>query len=238
MTIEHFKNILVIDIETVASHKYFEELDERFQKLWEKKAKRIAPDLTPKQAFEERAGIYAEFGKIVVISLGIFFKDENGKLSLRVKALANDDEKKLLIDFNELINKKLKHKKIQFVAHNGKEFDFPYIARRMLINGLTLPIPLQLQNKKPWEINHIDTMQLWRFGDFKNFTSLDLLAAVFGLSTSKDDIDGSQVNHVYYQDNDLERIAHYCNKDVALTAQVYLSLIGENPIPKENITIL
>lgn len=236
----NLSNLMVIDIETVASHATFEELPEVLRPLWEKKAARISPDETAKDAFEEKAGIYAEFGKIVVIGIGFFTaqKSEDGKEEqiFRVKSLASDNEKELLENFIKIVEKFGKN--LQFIAHNGKEFDFPYLCRRMLINGLDIPYALDISGKKPWEVNHIDTMHMWKFGDYKSFTSLSLLAAVFGLATSKDDIDGSEVNGVYYKEKDLNRIAVYCTKDVILTGQLFLRMQNLPIIKEENIIVV
>lgn len=236
----NLSNLMVIDIETVASYATFEELPEVLQSLWEKKAARVSPDDTAKDTFEERAGIYAEFGKIIVIGIGFFTtqKDENGQEEqvFRVKSLASDNEKQLLEEFIKIVEKFGKN--LQFVAHNGKEFDFPYLCRRMIINGLDIPYSLDISGKKPWEVNHIDTMNMWKFGDYKNFTSLSLLAAVFGLATSKDDIDGSEVNRVYYKEKDLNRIAVYCTKDVILTGQLFLRMQNLPIIKDKNIVVV
>jgi DNA polymerase elongation subunit (family B) len=222
------KQLLFLDIETAASTATFEDLSEGMQKAWERKAKRISRDeeADPAALYTERAGIFSEFGKIITISVGVFQEaDERaGTYKFRVKAIANDDERLLLEEFKKVMQNFRKGSGI-LVGHNGKEFDFPYIARRMLVHGIDLPEGLQLWGKKPWEIHHIDTMELWKFGDYKNFTSLDLLAQLFGLPTSKDNIDGSQVNTVYYnEEGGLSRIAHYCNKDVILTARLFLRL--------------
>lgn len=245
MSLEH---LLFLDIETVAGAKHYDDLPERMQQLWAKKAssllrKESPNDLTAKDIYE-RAGIYAEFGKIVSIALG-FFKKDDGELQLRIKDISLHDEKALLKEFKSLIDSSFakgipsdKSKTLKLCAHNGKEFDFPYMARRMIVNGIKLPDCLNLAGKKPWEIPHIDTMDLWKFGDYKNFTSLDLLAAILDIPTSKDDIDGSQVNEVYYRQNDLERIGHYCKKDVAVLAQVYLKLVQAEPIRQDQIVIL
>ena len=243
MNLEH---LLFLDIETVAGAKHYDDLPERMQQLWAKKASFLTPkrdDLTASELYE-RAGIYAEFGKIVSIALG-FFKKDGGELQLRIKDISLHDEKALLEEFKLLIDSSFAKgtpsgnlKTLKLCAHNGKEFDFPYIARRMIINGIKLPNCLNLAGKKPWEIPHIDTMDLWKFGDYKNFTSLDLLAAILDIPTSKDDIDGSQVNEVYYRQNDLERIGHYCKKDVAVLAQVYLKLVQAQPIRQDQIVIL
>ncbi len=180
------------------------------------------------------AGIYSEFGKIVCISVGfIFFKEKH--MHFRTKSFAGDDEKQLLIDFVALIKKFCSTKDHTVCGHNIKEFDVPYMCRRMLIHGLALPPLFQISGKKPWEINFIDTLELWKFGDYKNYTSLKLLTAVFGIPTPKDDIDGSQVAQVYYQEKNIQRIAQYCQKDVLATAQVFLRINGMDTIKEENI---
>ena len=218
-----FSEVLFLDIETVPAVPTYKGLDERMQKLWDKKAEKIKKEAsdTPESIYD-RAGIYAEFGKIIVISVGFLNGNE-----FRIKSFYGDDEKMLLEEFAELLNRYYNYPDSMLCAHNGKEFDFPYIARRMIINGIDLPLILQMAGKKPWEIRHLDTMELWKFGDYKNYTSLDLLTAVFNIPTPKDDIDGSMVGKVYWEDNDLERIRQYCQKDVLAIAQLmrrYLNL--------------
>ena len=227
----NISKILFLDIETVPMVKEFEMLQENFKKLWEKKAGYLKKedDDTPEKLFN-RAGIYSEFGKIVCISVG-FIKNKE----FRVKSFYGDDEKILLSEFSGLLNKHYSGADSLLCAHNGKEFDYPYIARRMIINGLQLPSILNIAGKKPWEVAHLDTMELWKFGDYKNYTSLDLLAAIFGIATPKGDIDGSQVAEVYYKDKDLERIAKYCQRDTLTVAQILLSYIGKPIIKEEDI---
>jgi DNA polymerase elongation subunit (family B) len=229
------ENLLVLDIETVRSNNTYEEMSERLQAQWDRKSNflRSEEEESPKELYEDRAGIYAEFGKVVSISVG-FFTYVGPELSLRVKALYNDDESILLNDFNELLQK-FDSKNLTLCGHNGKEFDFPYLCRRMLINNIKLPPVLDTSGKKPWEVNHIDTMEMWKFGDRKNFTSLELLATLFDIPTSKDAIDGSQVSTVYYDEQDLEKIAKYCSKDVVVTAQLLLKLNQQPIIKEENI---
>jgi uncharacterized protein YprB with RNaseH-like and TPR domain len=226
-----FSQVLFLDIETVPAVPTYQNLSERMQKLWDKKAAKISKDEsdTPESIYD-RAGIYAEFGKIIVISVGFL----NGH-EFRLKSFYGDDEKLLLEEFAELLNRYYNYPDSMLCAHNGKEFDFPYIARRMLINGIDLPLILQMAGKKPWEIRHLDTMELWKFGDFKNYTSLDLLTAVFDIPTPKDDIDGSMVGKVYWQDKDLERIREYCQKDVLAIAQLMRRYLNQPLIKEENI---
>ncbi len=210
--------MLFLDIETVSQKSDFSELSERMQALWNKKA-----DMIRKQGEEElssadlynRAAIYAEFGKIVCISVG-FIKGD----TLRIKSFYGHDEAKLLSDFADLLNKHYRGNDCALCAHNGKEFDFPYIARRMIINGIELPKILDVAGRKPWETQFIDTMELWKFGDYKNYTSLELLCAILDIPTPKDDINGSQVGEVYWKENDIERIKTYCQKDVISVAQI------------------
>ena len=232
------ENLLVLDIETVRSHKLYEDMPERLQAQWDRKSTFLRADdnESPKELFEDRGGIYAEFGKVVAISVG-FFNYVGAELSLRVKALYNEDETLLLNEFNDILQK-FNDKNLTLCGHNGKEFDFPYLCRRMLINNIKLPAVLDTSGKKPWEVNHLDTMEMWKFGDRKNFTSLELLAALFDIPTSKDAIDGSQVSTVYYEENDLQKIAKYCSKDVVVTAQLLLKLNQQSTIKEENIHLI
>jgi predicted PolB exonuclease-like 3'-5' exonuclease len=229
-------DMIVMDIETAPLTHQFDELPERLQAQWERKAKRIAPEKTGEEVFFEKAGIFSEFARVVCISVGIYRFSKEGELTLRIKTFSNEDEKQLLMDFIQLLREKFKPENIRFVAHNGREFDIPFLARRMFINGLLpLPYPFELRFRKPWEVQHYDTLDLWKFGDVKNSITLELLATVLGVETSKDDIDGSQVADVYYNEKDLARIAHYCSKDVAVTAQVFLLLTGFPPLLPQNI---
>ncbi|NOY50821.1 MAG: 3'-5' exonuclease [Chlorobi bacterium] len=229
------ENVLFLDIETVPGYSGFNELPERMKKLWEKKAEQLrrgSPDETA-DALYDRAGIYAEFGKIVCISCGFM----NGK-EFRLKSFYGDDEKILLEEFAEMLNKHFDAPYNLLCAHNGKEFDFPYIARRMLVNMIKLPDILNLAGKKPWEVRHLDTMELWKFGDYKHYTSLELLAAIFDIPTPKDDIDGSMVGNVYWVDNDLERIAKYCVKDVLTIMQLLRKYQGMKLLSEDDIEVI
>jgi predicted PolB exonuclease-like 3'-5' exonuclease len=226
-------NLMVIDIETVPQYKSFNEVPEHFQNLWDLKTQHQRKEETAED-FYERAGIWAEFGKIICISVGIFTNGRN--VGLRVKSFASHNEKELLEKFSALLASQ--PASLILCAHNGKEFDFPYICRRMLVNGLKIPNQLELSGKKPWEIYHLDTMELWKFGDHKNFTSLSLLTAIFNIPTPKDDIDGSMVGKVYWVDNELERICIYCQKDVVATAQLLRRYRSEELITDEFITIV
>jgi uncharacterized protein YprB with RNaseH-like and TPR domain len=227
--------VLFIDIETVPAVAEFSQLDPKFKSLWEKKAeqlRRYDPDSTPDQIYE-RAGIYAEFGKIVCISSGF-----HSGSTLRVKSFYGDDETILLKEFADLLNSHFDTAYHLLCAHNGKEFDFPFIARRMLICGIELPEILNLAGKKPWEVKHLDTMELWKFGDFKHYTSLSLLTAVFDIPTPKDDIDGSMVGHVYWVEKDLDRIVNYCQKDVVAITQLLRRYKGMPLIKETDIVII
>lgn len=227
--------ILFLDIETVPSSPSYNDLSDLFKLLWDKKAVHLKKDseLSPEELYKQ-AGIYAEFGKIVCISVGYFAKERN----FRVKSFYGKDEKNLLHDFCTLVNSHFNHSDHLLCAHNGKEFDFPYIARRLLINEMEIPRMLDIAGKKPWEVNHLDTMEMWKFGDYKSFVSLNLLAAVFGIPTPKDDIDGSQVGDVYWQDGDLKRIATYCSKDVLTVAQIFLKYRGESLLQEQEYLFL
>jgi len=231
-----YKNLLVIDIETASDHADYEEMNERFKALWDKKSSTLQNprELPTEELYSDKGAIYAEFGKVICISVGIFTKDKNG-YGLRIKSIALESEYENLMAFKQLLESKFDSKLLRLIAHNGKEFDFPYLCRRMLVHGIPIPAAMDVRDKKPWEIHHLDTMDLWKFGDRKNFTSLDLLAALFQVPSSKDDIDGSMVNKVYHVDNGLQRIAEYCRRDVMVTAQVFLRLFGLPVIDENNI---
>ncbi|HUX59224.1 MAG TPA: 3'-5' exonuclease [Bacteroidales bacterium] len=228
------EDVLFLDIETVPGVSSFELLETPMQALWEKKSKQFrSADQTAGEAYE-RSGIYSEFGKIICISVGLI-KGKN-PLSLRLKSFYGEDEKLLISDFSSMLTKFSKtNRESLLCAHNGKEFDFPYIARRMIINGLIIPEILDNAGKKPWEIKLLDTMDLWKFGDYKNYTSLDLLTSILGIPTPKDDIDGSMVAGIYYNDKDLDRIVRYCEKDVLAIAQVLLRFMNLPGIIDDNI---
>ena len=217
------ERVLFLDIETVPNYPSFDEVPETEQYLWDKKTKFQRKEDISASDFYERAGVMAEFGKIICISIGMLEKNE----SLRIKSFAGHDERKLLEEFGTIFNSP-RLREVILCAHNGKEFDFPWIARRFLINGMQPPKPFQLFGKKPWEIPHLDTMELWKFGDYKSFVSLELLAHLFGIPTPKDDIDGSMVSSIYYIEKDLPRIVTYCEKDVLTLANVFRRMRQED----------
>ena len=237
--LEHIKigNILFLDIETVPQYPSFEEAPETYRTFWEKKSEYLGREgETPKELFQ-RAGIYAEFGKIICISSGMIGIQDDKRV-FRVKSYFGDDEKVILLAFSDMIVRLCQKREIELCAHNGKEFDFPYVARRMLINGIKLPVLFDIAGKRPWEVKHLDTLDLWKFGDHKHYTSLDLLASVFNLESPKSDIDGSKVAHVYWVDKDLKRIVRYCGRDVITMAQIMLHYKEEEPLNPQEIIIL
>jgi 3'-5' exonuclease len=217
------ENFLIIDIETVSAQKDFDCLNADWKKLWEEKVKHsLHENLTAENYYPQRAGIMAEFAKVICISMAYFRKD-GAHYQLRVKSFAGHDEKELLQNFVKTVDQlEASNNKWCFTGHNIKEFDIPFICRRLLINGLPIPVYLDFQNMKPWETNMVDTFQYWRFGDYKNFTSLKLLAAAMNVPSPKDDIDGSMVGEVYWKENNLDRIAVYCQKDVSTVANIIL----------------
>lgn len=231
-------NILFLDIETVSQYPIFEDVPDDWKQLWEAKAGFLLRNNEGETvgSIYNRAAIYAEFGKIVCISCGIINGNgENKKIVL--KSFMGHDEKELLQQFTDMLRRWAVDQYKYLCAHNGKEFDFPYLCRRLIINGLPIPPVLNIAGKKPWEIAHLDTMELWKFGDFKSFTSLNLLAHTLGIPTPKDDIDGKMVGEVYWKEKNLTRIATYCQKDVVTVAQIYLRFNGESLILPENIEI-
>ncbi|MCA1756792.1 MAG: 3'-5' exonuclease [Bacteroidales bacterium] len=219
--------VLFIDVETVPVAPVYDDMPAELKPFWDRKAGQISRDeSTPGEMFE-RAGIYSEFGKIITISAGVLTRAGEGR-GLRIKSFYGDNEKLLLEEFAGMVNSFSKGKEALLCAHNGKEFDFPFIARRMLINGLPVPAILDNAGKKPWEINLLDTMELWKFGDYKHYTSLALICTLLGIPTPKDDIDGSQVAGIYYNEGDIKRIALYCEKDVIALTRLFLRLRGDD----------
>ena len=222
--------ILFLDIETVPQVYRFQELNDTSRSLWSKKTKYLQEkDQLSAEEVYEKAGIYAEFGKIICISVG-FLIQAKGEMQIRLKSFSSMNEKKLLQGFIDLLNTHYNHNSYILCAHNGKEFDFPYISRRLLVNEMKLPILLNNAGKKPWEINNIDTLELWKFGDYKHYTSLELLTNIFNIPTPKDDIDGSQVAKIFYEDKDIDRIINYCEKDVVATIQLFQKYRGQDLI--------
>ncbi len=232
----NIEEILFIDIETVPIAPEYAELTEKWKELWEHKMQYYIDNGESAGGLYERAGIYAEFGKIICISAG-YVTQKMGEPFFRVKSFYDDDEKKLIANFFNAWEKFSKNGKRRLCAHNGQEFDFPYISRRALVNGLKLPKILNVSGAKPWEIKDllIDTLQLWKFGDYKHYTSLSLLCELFNIPTPKDDIDGSQVAGIYWGDGDIDRIIRYCEKDALAVANLLLKYKGEKIIPFENM---
>lgn len=239
------QNILFLDIETVPQQSDYNKLNDDWKGLWTAKANvllRNREEETPESIYE-RAGIYAEFGKIICISCGVIQGRENSR-KLVIKSFAGSDEKELLKNFSDMLNKwsppamAAPGNDVKYLcAHNGKEFDFPYICRRLVINSLPVPPLLSIAGKKPWEVHHLDTMELWKFGDYKSYTTLNLLAHSLGIPTPKDDIDGSMVAKVYYEENNLNRIVTYCQKDVVTLAHIFLRFMGETALPADAVEI-
>lgn len=226
-------NILFLDIETVPQNEFFGDLVEETQELYAEKTQYQRKDEITPDEFYERAGIWAEFGKIICISVG-YFTIKNAERQFRTKSIIGD-EKELLEEFNNLINTHFSNPAFVFCGHNIKEFDIPYLCRRMLINGIQIPEKLQLFGRKPWEIPHLDTLELWKFGDYKHYTSLKLLTHVLGIPSPKEDIDGSEVRNVYYNEKDINRIKKYCERDVIAVAQVLLRMRNESVLSEDEI---
>lgn len=229
--------ILFLDIETVPVHYSYKELNDAGQKLWADKTRWVQQreEKSPEEVYE-RAGIYAEFAKVVCVSVG-FFKDEGDNRTFRIKSFSGDDEKEVLLDLAEVLRRYFHSNGGLLCAHNGKEFDFPFLARRYLINRLRLPKVLDLSGKKPWEVSHLDTMDLWKFGDYKHYSSVALLTYTLGLPSPKDDINGADVARVYYEEKGLDRITTYCEKDVVAIARILLRFKGEEDLEDDQIVL-
>jgi uncharacterized protein YprB with RNaseH-like and TPR domain len=226
------ESVLFLDIETVPEQACYDGLSENQKALfaaktaYQRRAKNEDGSTCPPEDFYERAGIWAEFGKIICISVG-YFASLEGKRSFRVKSFFGSDEKQLLLEFKTLLDTHFSQRNHFLCGHNAKEFDFPFLARRMIVHRIDLPQKLCLFGKKPWEIPHLDTLELWKFGDYKHYTSLKLLTHLLGIPSPKEDLDGSQVASVYYEQKDLKRIVAYCERDTVAVAQVYLRFNNE-----------
>lgn len=230
------KNLLVIDIETVSLSPTFAELADELKPYWQRKAFFLNREQEDEDSFFFRkATLHAEYAKVLAIGVGYFLMEEDGTVKFRCKAIHGESEKEVLLQFKELIETRFETKKLQFVSHNGKEFDYPFLCRRMLIHQIPLPHPLQLSGKRPWQIEHWDTMDMWQFGDSKRYTSLRLLATLFELPILGEEIDGSKVNDFYYRQKDEQPIFYHCREDVILTARVFLRLQGLADLPEINI---
>jgi uncharacterized protein YprB with RNaseH-like and TPR domain len=229
----NLEHILFLDIETVPEHPNFNDLDAEEKALWEQKTVYKRKDEFTAEEFYDRAGIWAEFGKIICISVG-YFANKGDLRNFRTTSFYGE-EAHLLKEFKELLESHFNRPHHVLCAHNGKEFDFPYIARRMIINRILLPFKLDLFGKKPWEIAHLDTLELWKFGDYKHYTSLKLMTKILGIPSPKDDIDGSQVRNVFYEENNIDRIIVYCEKDVIAVAQILLRLRNESLLDDDEI---
>ena len=228
MTKIDIEKILFLDIETAPLVYEYKYLDEAAKELWDKKWQ-YNKEISPEQHYS-KAGIYAEFSKVIVIGLGYYNQNK-----FRVKTIASANEMEVLTQFSELLKQHFNTTSHLLCAHNGKEFDFPFLCRRFLINNLPLPKTLQIHGLKPWEVKHIDTMDLWKFGDIKNYSSLSLLAHVFGIPSPKDDMDGSMVGKTFYEENNLDKIANYCKKDVITLARIYRRFAGLGNLNEDDI---
>ncbi|WBX73727.1 3'-5' exonuclease [Tenacibaculum pacificus] len=228
------ENILFLDIETVPEKEFFSDLSEEKQKLYALKTEYQRKEDIEAVDFYHKAGIWAEFGKIICISVG-YFVNKSSENQLRITSFSGDDEERILIDFKKLLDTHFNKEKQLLCAHNGKEFDFPYIARRVIINRIELPKKLNLFGKKPWEVPHLDTLELWKFGDYKHYTSLNLLTAILDIPSPKQDINGSEVAKVYYKEKNLPKIVSYCERDTIAVAQLLLRFSNKPLISNESI---
>ena len=232
--IPNLHEILFLDAETAPQYKSYDDMPERMQKLWDKKFDAVRKiegydeSVTSREKYYDR-NVFAEFNKTVCLTVGMLY-DKNTKL--KVKSFYGHDEKKLLIDFIELLKKpEIK----TLCAHNGKEFDFPLLCKRMIIHGIHIPPILQISGKKPWEISLLDTKEMWKFGSYKDSVSLDLLAAVLGIPSPKDELKGADVAKAYWIEDRIEDIKNYCERDVKTLANIALRISGNEIVSDENI---
>lgn len=230
-------DVLFLDIETVPKLSDFENLDTYEKELWqEKKGKNKTEEETAADYYFNNAGIFAEFGKIICISVG-WIKEEGIFSTFELQSFYGDNEQVLLQEFTAFLKQRVATtRNLSLSGHNIREFDVPYICRRLIMNNLKLPEYFEnLQTKKPWEAGLLDSMDWWKFGDYKNYISLKLLAFCLEIPSPKDDISGKDVGKVYWQEKGLERIKTYCQKDVLTVAQILLKLKGLSLISESNI---
>ncbi|CAI8300706.1 MAG: Uncharacterised protein [Flavobacterium sp. SCGC AAA160-P02] len=227
-------NVLFLDIETVPQKQFWSDVPKTTKELYAQKTAYQRKENISSEDFYERAGIWAEFGKIICISVAYFTEREKHRY-LRVHSFYGDHEKQILLDFKKLLDTHFNKSTHLLCAHNGKEFDFPYIARRMIIHQIELPSKLNLFGKKPWEVPHLDTMEMWKFGDFKHYSSLQLLTSTLGIPSPKEDIQGNDVARVYYKEKNIERIVRYCENDTIAIAQLLLRFNNDQLIEKDKI---
>jgi len=232
----NLSKVIFIDVETVSQKKSYTQLNKKWKTLWDKKSSYFLEEEQLPEDIYNRAGIYAEFGKVICISVGLY-REINGKRVFRIKSFFGDEEKTILEGFCDLLQKHFSLADYLLCAHNGKEFDFPFLARRILVNKLKLPYLLDIAGRKPWEVQHLDTLQLWKFGDYKHYTSLDLLSELFGIESPKSEMDGSDVNHVYWTEKNLKKIVNYCQNDTLAVAQLLFAYKGLDPLKKREVTI-
>lgn len=227
------QHILFLDVETVSQQPMFEAMNDHGRNLWKQKIGYMArrddreweeDDFA--RSYKDRAAIYAEFGKVIVISAGIITQTDDNILNLRIKSFYGDEERNVLESFASILHKNFHDPNMNVLCgHNIREFDIPYLCRRYSVHGISLPPLLNIAGKKPWEIKYVaDTLEMWKYGDHKNYTSLDLLAYTLGIASPKETLDGSKVGHCYWEEKDLEKIKQYCERDVVTVAQVYLKL--------------
>lgn len=233
------EHLLVLDIETIPQHASYASLPDAWKMLWSQRVSKTMPENTdPAVAYAEKAGIHAEFSRIICISTGFFYTDKGGRRCFRMQSFCSDNELQILTQFLDKVSAFVSQTPLMhFAGHNIREFDIPFICRRLMINGIKIPGFMQFSGRKPWEVNLVDTLQLWKFGDYKAFTSLPLLATCLGIETPKTDMDGSMVREVYYNGHDLDRIAAYCRADVVATAQILLRFLHLPALPQANIFV-
>lgn len=229
--------VIFIDIETVSQESEYKKLSKKWKDLWEKKSTYLRGEEEAAEDVYNKAGIYAEFGKVICISVGIYREFPDNRI-FRIKSFFGKNEKQVLTQFCDLFKKNFQSTDFILCAHNGKEFDFPFLARRILINNLSLPFVLDIAGRKPWEVQHLDTLQLWKFGDYKHYTSLALLCELFKIKSPKNDMEGSDVGRVFWEDDDLERIVKYCQNDTLAVAQLILAYKGMKQLKDSEVEII
>ncbi len=237
-SVSELKQMVFIDIETIRGKKTYNDvitenpaLDDYWQtkhtQIREKEPLSYGHIEDSAEMYEKMAALYPEWGQIVCISIGQIKFDEDGNpIKFTTKSFSGLYEKILLEEFNETASKIMsKYPRMQWVGHNIKGFDMPYIIKRSLINGVRVPNVFHLQKQKPWESQLIDTNDVWKFNGW-NGARLGLLTEILNIPSPKQDMDGKMVSDVFWEDGDLNRISEYCEMDINATANVMLRISG------------
>jgi len=219
---QNIEDILFFDVETAAATNNFDENHELYDAWAYDHLRNVEDSSELIELYNKTAPLYAEYGRIVTISIGAVRGGE-----LIIKSFSNEDEKVLLEEFNDSISK-FANNKTWLCGHNILDFDMPYIMRRCMANGVQLHLLFDTAHLKPWETSVFDTALLWKGTAWKKQSLASVIAAL-GLPSPKDDISGADVSRVFYEGG-IDKIVSYCEKDVFATVNLFRKLRYEKPL--------